>query len=284
MDPRMPRETKGGMGENSKTTPGTQSRGRRSLAAAWQVLCWMSSSFIKVACLLVCLMMISVLFLAGYHYLVRSPYIRLERVVITGVEDDVKRELLELSGLRSGMSLLEVNLRELRQNLERHPWVRSMDLAKKYPHTLVMKAHREEPRAVVAMDSLFYMNRDGEMFKKVGVSEPVDFPVITGDLGDEERREDALRLAVHILNVLEGSGKPWMREEISEVHLSNAGNVSLYFRSLPAIVEVGARDLEQKIDELSQVVEHLRETRQVQQVLGINLHYRDGAVVSFKKG
>jgi hypothetical protein len=75
-----------------------------------------------------------------------------------------------------------------------------------------------------------------------------------------------------------------MREEIAEVHLQSGGNVSLYFRSLPAIVEVGARDLERKLDELSRVVDHLKETRQVQQVMGINLHYRDGAVVSFKKG
>ncbi|MGD8385955.1 MAG: cell division protein FtsQ/DivIB [Desulfobacteraceae bacterium] len=271
------------MGENSKTQE-TPSKGRRPLAAAWQVLCWMSSSFIKVACLLVCLMMISVLFLAGYQYLVNSPYIRLERVAITGVDDDIKRELLELSGLRSGVSLLEVNLRELRQNLERHPWVRSLDLEKRYPHTLVMKAHREEPRAVVSMDGLFYMNREGEMFKEVGVSEPVDYPVITGALENEEERKISLRLAAHILNVLEGCEEPWMREEIAEVHLQSGGNVSLYFRSLPAIVEVGARDLERKLDELSRVVDHLKETRQVQQVMGINLHYRDGAVVSFKKG
>lgn len=272
------------MADNSKTAGTRRSTGRRPLAAAWQVLCWMSSSFIKVACLLVCLMMISVLFLAGYQYLVHSPYIRLERVVITGVEDGMKRELVELSGLRSGMSLLEVNLRELKQNLERHPWVRSMDLAKKYPHTLVMKAHREKPRAVVSMDGLFYMNREGEMFKEVGVSEPVDYPVITGALEDEGQRKNCLQLAAYILDVLESCGEPWMREEISEVHLQSAENVSLYFRSLPAMVEVGARDLERKVEELSRVVDHLRETRQVKQVMGINLHYREGAVVSFKKG
>lgn len=271
------------MGKNSKTA-GARNKGRRPLAAAWQVLCWMSSSFLKVACLLVCLMMISVLFLAGYQYMVHSPYIRLERVVISGVEDDIKQELLELSGLRAGISLLEVNLRELRQNLERHPWVRSVDLSKKYPHTLVMKATREKPWAVVSMDGLFYMNREGKVFKEVGVSEPLDYPVITGDLEGEELQENSLRHAAHILDILEGCGKPWMREEISEVHLQNAGNASLYFRSLPAMVQVGARDLERKIDELSQVVDHLRETHQVEQVMGINLHYRDGAVVSFKKG
>ena len=44
------------------------------------------------------------------------------------------------------------------------------------------------------------------------------------------------------------------------------------------------RQLERKLDELSRGVDHLKETRQVQQVMGINLHYRDGAVVSFRKG
>ena len=256
----------------------------RPLRAAWQVLCWVCSSFLKVVCLLVCLMMISVLFLAGYQFLLRSPYIRLERVVITGVEDHVKRELLELSGLRSDMTLLALNLRELKERFESHPWVRSVELEKRYPHTLSVRAVREEPWAVVSSGGLYYMNRHGRMFKQVELAEEVDYPVITGEFDDEEQRDRSLRLAAHVLGVLEEHGAAWMNEEISEVHLRNAGNVSLYFRSLPAVVQVSVRDLERKVRELNRIVEHLRDTNQVGKATAINLHYRDGAVVSFKRG
>jgi cell division protein FtsQ len=259
-------------------------RKRRILTTAWQVVCWVSSSFLKVSCLLVCLMMISVLFLAGYQFLLHSPYIRLERVEISGVENKIKRELLEMSGLRSDMTLLAVDLRKLEQNLERHPWVESIEVKKRYPHSLEIRAVREEPWAVVSTGGLFYMNRSGEVFKEVEPAEPLDFPVITGEFDDEERRGRNLELAVHVLRVLERRGKEWMREEISEVHLRNAGNVSLYFRSLPAMVQVSVPDLDKKIDDLNRIVEHLRDTRQVEKVTGINLHYRDGAVVSFKRG
>ncbi len=252
--------------------------------AAWQVFCWASSSFLKVACLLVCLMMISVLLLAGYQFLLQSPYIRLEQVVISGVEEKIKRELLEISGLRSDITLLAVNLKKLKQNLEQHPWVKSVELEKRYPHTLEVRAKREEPWALVSSGGLFYMDRQGRVFKQVGLAESVDYPVISGDFEDEEHRKRNLELAAHVLEVLEGSGLDWMREEISEVHFRNTGNVSLYFQSLPAMVQVRVEDLERKIDDLNRIVEHLRETDQIKRVTGINLHYRDGAVVSFKRG
>jgi cell division protein FtsQ len=250
----------------------------------WQVFWWAGSSFLKVACLLVCLMLISVLLLAGYQFLLQSPYIRLEKVVVSGVDEKIKRELLEISGLRSDMTLLSVNLKEVKQNLEQHPWVKSVQLMKHYPHTLEVRAEREEAWALLSSGGLYYLDRRGRVFKEVGSGECVDYPVISGDFNDEDRRKRNLELAAHVLEILEGSGPEWMRDEISEVHLQDTGNVSLYFQSLPAMVQVKAEDLEHKIDELNMVVEHLRETDQLRRVTGINLHYRDGAVVSFKRG
>jgi cell division septal protein FtsQ len=267
-----------------KTNQAPSENKRRFLATIWQVLCWVSSSFIKVTCLIVCLMMISVLFLAGYQYLLHSPYIRLEKVIISGVQDPVRRELLDLSGLSADMTLLAINLDDLKKNMERHPWVRRVEVKKEYPHTIRVKAARERPWAVVSMGGLYYMNRQGELFKEVDISEDVDFPVITGSLLNEEQRAETLRLATHVLKVLESRGEEWMKEEISEIHLRNSGNISLYFRSLPAMVQVGVRDIERKIVDLGKIVAHLRETQKVWEVRRINLHYRDGAVVSFRKG
>lgn len=272
-------------GPDESVTKRSEKKNRRNpLAAAWQVFCWASSSFLKVASLLVCLMMISVLLLAGYQFLLQSPYIRLEQVIISGVEERIKRELVEISGLRRDMTLLAVNLRELKQNLEQHPWVKSVELEKRYPHTLEVRAKMEEPWALVSSGGLYYMDRQGRVFKEVGLAESVDYPVISGDFDDEEQRKRNLDMAAHVLKVLENSGPVWMREEISEVHFRNTGNISLYFQSLPAMVQVRAEDLERKIDELNRVVEHLRETDQIKRVTGINLHYRDGAVVSFRRG
>ncbi len=233
---------------------------------------------------MVCLMMISVLLLAGYQFLLQSPHIRLKQVDISGVEEKIKRELLEISGLRPDMTLLAVNLKELKQNLEQHPWVSSVEVEKRYPHTLEVRARMEEPWALVSSGGLFYMDRRGRVFKEVGLSEPVDYPVISGEFDDEEQRRRNLELAAHVLKVLKSSGLDWMRQEISEVHFKSNGNVSLYFQSLPVMVQVRAEDLERKLDDLNRIVEHLRETDQIKRVTGINLHYRDGAVVSFRKG
>lgn len=271
------------MNKKSKKQAPSENK-RRFFSTIWQVLCWVSSSFIKVTCLIVCLMMISVLFLAGYQYLLHSPYIRLEKVTISGVHDPIRRELLELSGLTSRMTLLAVNLDDLKKNCERHPWVKCVEVKKEYPHTIRISAIKESPWAVVSMGGLFYMNRQGRLFKEVALTEDVDFPVITGAFENEDQREETLRLGAHVLNVLERRGEDWMKEDISEINLRNSGNISLYFRSLPAMIQVGAGDIEKKIVDLGKIVSHLRETQDISNVRSINLHYRDGAVVSFKKG
>jgi cell division protein FtsQ len=259
-------------------------RKKNPLVVFWQILCWMTSSFLKAACLLVCLMMISVFFLTGYRYLLHSPHIRLEKVVIRGVEDGLKRELLDMSGLHADMSLLSINTRDLKEKLEKHPWIQSVQVNKRYPHALEIQAVREEPWAVVSMGELFYMNRQGKIFKRVGTSEDLDYPVITGSFDEGEKGVERLEAAAKVLSVLEDGGEAWMREELAEIHLDGPGSVSLYFQSFPAVVRVRVDELGRKIHELSRIVDHLRETNQVHKVTGINLHYRDGAVVSFRRG
>ena len=51
-----------------------------------------------------------VILLAFYDYLERSPYIRLERVVVMGVDEDLKEELLEMAQLDFETSVLSTQM------------------------------------------------------------------------------------------------------------------------------------------------------------------------------
>ena len=68
-------------------------------------------------------MFISLLFLYLYENLLTSPYIRLERVIVDGVDGKLKHALLKMSELKPDTSLLSVRLDELKQRIEEHPWI-----------------------------------------------------------------------------------------------------------------------------------------------------------------
>jgi cell division septal protein FtsQ len=214
--------------------------------------------------------------------LLTSPYLRIENIIVEGLDEATEQEVLKMSQQNLTSSLLAANLDDLKKTIEKDPWIDSVELHKRFPHTLVILAQKEKPWAVVVLGDLYYMNRKGKMFKKVSHNENIDYPLITGISGTGDDKEMQLKLAAQVLGTLEREKGSWALDELSEVHVTQNGNVSLFFRSLPVIVKVKGSELEAKIDELKRVVAHLNRTGRISLVKEINLNYGDGAVVSFK--
>jgi len=250
----------------------------------WRRTRYVGSWCLKISALLTGLAGISVLFVVLYSYLLSSPYIRLEQVEIVGVDEGMRKELQAMSGLNFDLSLLAIDVDEVQKKLEKHPWVRAVEVEKQFPHGLLIRVEKEEPRALVAAEKLSYVNRFGKMFKEVGPNEAVDFPVITGVSADELDRIKQMGFAMQVLQFLESQSDPWSQKNLSEIHVKKDGEVSLYFSFLPAAVKLRAQDLGSKMQELKRVVEHLNSTGRTHTVKAIHLNYDQGAVVSFKKG
>ena len=257
---------------------------RGKLNALWKTISLVGVYFVKFSCLVVALVMISLFFVSLYEYLLQSPYIQLERVIFSGVDEDMRVELIELAGLTPNMSLLTIDLKEIKENMEKHPWIRSVKVEKRFPHTLAVRVEIEEPRAVVVMDKLYFMNRWGEILREVDPTGVLDYPIITGVSMTRPNKRKHLMRAAHVLNILGSQKSPWSLKDLSEVHIKRDGNIALYFTSFPGVIQARGRDFGFKIDDLKKVVEHLDHTGRTQMVRGINLDYHDGAVVSFKNG
>jgi cell division protein FtsQ len=239
---------------------------------------------LKGSLLVVALLGISFIFVSLYGYLLESPYIKLGEVVITGVDEKLKSELMEMAQLDFEASLLAINLKDVKGSLERHPWVRSVDLEKHFPHTLMIRVEREEAKAIVAMDKLYYLSPSSKVFKALDPGDETDFPVITGVSGKEEDKQKLLSMAMQVLRALENQREPWSVKSLSEVNVRKDGGAILYFSHFPGSVKIRGSDLAARLDDLKKVVEHLNSVGRIHMVRTINLNYNEGAAVSFKKG
>lgn len=250
----------------------------------WTVFHGLSAFLLKGTFVVVGLAVISLAFLYLYGYLLTSPYIRLEEVVISGVDEELKGELLDMAHLNYEHSLLAINLNELQERLEKHAWVRSVSLEKSFPHTLVIHVEKEEPWALALTDKLYYMDHWGRLFKEVSADERIDFPVITGLSEKEEERKEQIQTAVQILRLFEAGEPPWDLGHLSEVHMKQDGAADLYVSFIPGVVKVKASDLAAKLDDLKELVQRLVSTGRIHMVRAIHLEYGDGAAVAFEKG
>lgn len=240
--------------------------------------------FLKVSVVLGVITLLSVSFLSAYHYLLRSPHIRLERVQIKGANKQLRKELITLCGINAKPNLLAVKLEALKQRIEAHPWIRSAKLQRRLPHTLIIEIQRQEPAAMVLADKLYYLNSWGEAFKVVSPSDPVDLPVITGVSPDRISDGKCLNAAAQVISILQSETGAWSTEKLSEVNIHQNGQVSLYYTHLKAEIRCNWHHLSEKIKGLRRVANHLETSGKMDQVTQIDLNYADGAVVSFKTG
>jgi len=202
-----------------------------------------------------------------------------------GVDRNIRQELIQICGLNPDLSLLELNLNELRENMEAHPWIRSAKLIRRFPHTLIVQAEKESPSAIVLLENISYMNYRGEVFTQVKEWEDMDFPIITGVSGkDPKALKEKLEMASLILKVLKPEKGLWSLNKLSEIHVNRDGLFSIYFSHMNAEIKLMSCDLQSKMEGLKKVAEHLRTTGRIHQVTSINLNHVDGALVSFKKG
>jgi cell division septal protein FtsQ len=77
----------------------------------------------------------------------------LREVVITGNRHAAAADLVSLSGLQRGQSLLATSLRRVSANLLRHPWVKSVSLQRRLPHTLLIAVREREEVAWMSATS-----------------------------------------------------------------------------------------------------------------------------------
>jgi len=237
----------------------------------------------KVLILIVGMISVSLLFLYLYKCLVSSAYFKLEYVQVSGVDDGIKRELIKLAGLNENLSLLTINPNELKAKMEKHPWIRSVELEKRFPHTLVIKAEKESPRALVLFDKLFYMNKWGKVFKEIDKGDGIDYPVITGILRTAENAGEKLKLAACILDNFEKETGLLSLNDISEIHVNDGGDALIYSISIPVAIRMSEENLKEGKSRLKRLVKYLQDSSVIETVKVIDMDYLDGAVVSFKK-
>jgi cell division protein FtsQ len=224
---------------------------------------------------------LSLALITGYQFVSSSPVFRLKNIVVVGVDESLKGELIRISGITKSQSLLSIDFAGIKSKIESHPWIRSVFLKREFPHTLHIEAENEVPVAIALLDTLYFVSSSGETFKKVEPDDSVDFPIITGlSPGGEDNRVH-LRRVVAFLDLLSSGETQVSTDELSEVYVNQHGALTIYVKQFPFKVCLGEEDFSKKLDSLQNVIRHLRSTRRLDQVRSIDLDYRDRAIVAF---
>ena len=224
---------------------------------------------------------LSFAFITGYQFLSSSSYFQLNNIVVAGVSDDFREELIKISGIEEKENLLSIESSTIRKNIERHPWIKSVYLKKEFPHTLYIEAENEEAVAIVILETMSFMDKEGIIFKDVESNDCIDFPVVTGLSQGDAKNGAKFKRVASLLNAIHLCAFPLLIKDLSEIHVEEDGAFVVYFKKLPFKVFFGRDDFERKIGSLIDIISHLRTTYRLDQARSIDLDYIDRAVVAF---
>ncbi len=161
------------------------------------------------------------------------------------VDDDHLRERLALA---PGTNILSLDLHELGERVAADPWVAKATVTRQLPDTLEIVVEEHDPAAVVLAGKFYLANEEGVLFKEAERNERGELPVITGIAreelaADRESAEDQIRRGLDVLTQYQAKRRP----RLSEVHLGDAGEVSLYTAESGTQLKLGRGEVVSKL-------------------------------------
>ncbi|MCY1043441.1 FtsQ-type POTRA domain-containing protein [Corallococcus sp. bb12-1] len=209
-----------------------------------------------------------------------SPRFALESVTFTGLERASRPELLKLSGLAAGQNLWSLDAAALAKAMGQHPWVRTVEVTRRFPRGVSVEVSEHAPAALVVLGDLYVLDEEGEPFKRVTPGDGLDLPLVTGLERDAYVADaDAVRARFReALDVTRAYARllPGRSERLSEVRLENSGLALV--TATGQEVRLGAGDTEVKLQRLARVRRELSTRGLAAEIIRLDNRARPGWV------
>lgn len=223
---------------------------------------------------------------AAWSYLTHSPRLMVKEIVVRTGKRVSEREVLMLANLAEGDNILGFRLADCVKGIELHPWVKRASVMRQFPDRVVIEVEEREPVALMGLGSLYYVDADGEVFKKVLAGEPLDYPVFTGItlrevVEDKGGVDPLIRLGLDVIAAARRS-RIFPAEEISEVRLDRMSGAAVVRSSDGMLVRLGRDELADKWQRLERTLLELGD--ETGKVAELDLNYAGRVTVKLKEG
>lgn len=193
----------------------------------------------------------------AHRYAMESDMFSIRAIEVENAARADRQTILSLAQVSQDENLLKIDSKEVRANVERHPWIKNAKVTKRWPSRLVIDVEEHQPSVLVALGHLYYADETGAIVKRRSPYESEFLPTITGidrariESGDAKAQNE-IREAVRFLRDLEAVQKE-DAPKVAELHYDAARDLSVVFAGEPARVRVGKAPWKKKIEQLSEV-------------------------------
>lgn len=209
--------------------------------------------------------------------LLASDLFRIEMIQVEGNQRVTREEIVGLSDINPGDMTFDLDLHLIGRKLAENPWIREARVARIFPKQVVVRIEERQPRAIINLGYLYYLDERGEVFKVLGSDDSLNYPVVTGFSREELQQQDStsgrqLRSIIALIENLQ-QREIFGLDQVSEIH-REAGGVCLYTYHNAVKIRLGRRDFREKIDRLEKLYATLKKRLPVLDYIDLNVDER----------
>jgi cell division protein FtsQ len=183
-----------------------------------------------------------------------------------------------------GIELEEINLREVSLLLESNPYVKAVRVSRQYPSTLSIEIVEREPVAILNIDPILMLDREGVVLPDQGKSHDFIIPCLSGfNPAKELYPAGHQTISVKVKETMELITKivdtyPSLYSNISEVTLNANDEYVIILADYPTKVILGNIDIWSKIEILGKFKNSLQNKRQLSDYTYLDLRYTNQVI------
>ncbi|HET9933265.1 MAG TPA: FtsQ-type POTRA domain-containing protein [Polyangiaceae bacterium] len=201
---------------------------------------------------------------SAHRYALTSPRFSVKNLIVSGSTRFHEAEVREIAGIQAGSNLFSLDPRVVEQRLLQNPWIAQARVNRKLPSTLEVELKQRDATAIAAVGERLYLaSKEGEPFKQVEGSDPIDLPVVTGlhaeNLQRDRSRElDRLGVALEVLRQYARLGMSRVYAA-QEVHVGDAGQITLTVGKEGVVLALSTKGLRQRLLMAERVIQETRQ-------------------------
>jgi len=213
--------------------------------------------------------------------LFESDYFGVDKVSITNLRRLDSDTIMAESDIKGGDNIFRLDLELIGRKIEENPWVERAEVERIVPREVVIRITEREERAIIDLGYLYYVDKDGEIFKGLTSGDRLDYPVITGMnrqffLDEPQKAKAQLQQAVALIERL-AERSDFTIDEVSEVNVDAKNGITLTTCRGGIPIRLGLQGFDAKLARLEKVYDEVRQRIGV--IRGIDLDVNDRVIV-----
>lgn len=188
------------------------------------------------------------------EFVIESRYFSVREIQVRAGGRVSGNEIVAAAGLSQGMNIWKIDPAAIETKISRHPWVRRVLVHREFPRRVTIDVEERTPRAIVALNKLYYVDADGLLFKEVDAADDMKFPMLTGLSVEQLSAPDQImrkriQEAMHL-----GELMAQRSHALSEIHFAAPDRLVVYASHFPMALRMGWGDWEAKLTRLERLL------------------------------